>query len=137
MGAISTVNFSLSLLALLVLNKARNGAVLVVQKMLGSTTLIHILIFLAASLIAGGIAFVLGVVISKGFSKLITKVNYKATVIGVIAIISGLVLILSRPLGFLVMLASIGIGLISPVKSIPRVHSMGCLLVPVIVYFLI
>ncbi|MBN2458741.1 tripartite tricarboxylate transporter permease [Candidatus Woesearchaeota archaeon] len=137
MGAISTVNFSLSLLALLVLDKARNGAVIVVQQMLGSVTLTHILIFLAASLIAGGIAFVLGVVISKGFSKLITKVNYKALAIGVIALITGLIIFFSGALGFLVLIASLGVGLISPVKSIPRVHSMGCLLVPVIVYFLV
>ena len=137
MGAISTVNFSLSLLALLVLDKARNGAVIVVQQMLGSVTSTHILIFLAASLIAGGIAFTIGVLVSRVFSKLIMKVNYRALAIGVIILITSLILFFSGPLGFLVMLVSIGIGLISPLKSIPRVHSMGCLLMPVIIYFLI
>lgn len=136
-GAINTVNFTLSLLTLLVLNKARNGAVITVQKLVENITLPHILLFLCTALIAGGTAFILGIMISRGFSKLIVKVNYKALVIGIIAFIFILTIILCNPLGLLILVISTAIGIIPPEKGLPRIHSMGCLLVPIIVYFLI
>ncbi len=136
-GAINTVNFTLSLLTLLVLGKARNGAVITVQKLVENITLPHILLFLSTALIAGGAAFILGLYISRGFSSLIMKINYKALVTGIICFLVILTIILSRPIGLLILLTSTAIGLIPPEKKLPRVHAMGCLLVPVIGYFLI
>jgi len=136
-GAINTVNFTLSLLTLLVLGKARNGAVITVQKLLENITLAHILLFLCTALIAGGTAFILGMLISRGFSKLIMKVNYRVLVLGIISFIFILTIILCNPLGLLILVVSTAIGLIPPEKKLPRVHSMGCLLVPIITYFLI
>nr|MCK4929826.1 tripartite tricarboxylate transporter permease [Nanoarchaeota archaeon] len=136
-GAINTVNFTLSLLTLLVLDKARNGAVITVQKLIENITLPHILLFLCTALIAGGTAFILGILISRGFSNLITKINYRALVIGIIAFITILTLILTSPLGLLILVISTALGMIPPEKGLPRIHSMGCLLVPIIAYFLI
>jgi len=136
-GAINTVNFTLSLLTLLVLNKARNGAVITVQKLVENISLPHILMFLCVALIAGGIAFILGVMISRGFSSLITKINYRALVIGIISFIFILTIILCNPVGLVILIISTAVGLIPPEKGLPRIHSMGCLLVPIIIYFLI
>lgn len=136
-GAINTVNFTLSLLTLLVLDKARNGAVITVQKLIENITLTHILVFLCTALIAGSAAFILGIYISRGFSKLITKINYRALVIGIIAFIFVLTIVLCNPLGLLILVISTAIGIIPPEKGLPRIHSMGCLLVPIICYFLI
>ena len=131
------MNFTLSLLTLLVLNKARNGAVITVQKLLETITLTHILVFLCTALIAGGFAFILGVYISRGFSSLITKINYRALVIGIISFIFILTIVLCNPLGLLILLVSTALGMIPPEKGLPRIHSMGCLLLPIIVYLLI
>ncbi|KYK26763.1 hypothetical protein AYK26_04790 [Euryarchaeota archaeon SM23-78] len=136
-GAINTVNFTLSLLTLLVLNKARNGAVITVQKLIENITLPHILLFLCTALIAGGTAFILGILISRGFSNLITKINYRALVIGIITFIFILTIIICNPIGLIILIISTAIGLIPPEKGLPRIHSMGCLLVPIIGYFLL
>ena len=135
-GAINTVNFTLSLLTLLVLDKARNGAVITIQKLVENIALPHILLFLCTALIAGGTAFILGIFISRGFSSLITKINYKALVIGIITFIFILTIILCNPVGLLILIISTAIGIIPPEKGLPRIHSMGCLLVPIISYFL-
>lgn len=136
-GSINTVNFTLSLLTLLVLNKARNGAVITIQKLIEVVSLNHVLIFLAIALISGSIALILGLKIARGFSNLITKINYKGLVIGIILFIVLLTFILTSALGFLVLVVSTFLGMIAPEKGIPRIHSMGCLLLPVMVYFLI
>ena len=48
-----------------------------------------------------------------------------------------LTIILCNPIGLVILIISTAIGLIPPEKGLPRIHSMGCLLVPIIGYFLI
>jgi len=59
---------------------------------------------LAAALVSGAIAVVAVLKIAKIFSRMITKVDYKKMVIAVIAFITIMVIILSGPLGLLVLL---------------------------------
>jgi putative membrane protein len=136
MGAISTVNFTLSLVALYVIDKARNGAIIAVSQLLKpdlpTTTLLFICMFVVA-----GLATLLALGLAKRFAKLISKVNYKLMAILIIALIAVLSVYLSGWLGFLVLIISSALGLLAPLKNIARNHSMGVLLMPVILYFLL
>ena len=136
-GSISTVNFILSLVTLYVLNKARNGSVIAVQKLVENIALSHIVIFISASLITAGFAVFLGLKISKIFSKLIQRVKYRLLIMIIIGFIFLLTIILSGWLGLIILLTSTAIGLLPAIKKTSRTHGMGCLLVPVIIYFLI
>ena len=107
-----------------------------IQKLVENIALPHILLFLCTALISGGTAFILGILISRGFSKLIAKVNYKALVIGIIAFIFILTILICNPIGLVILVISTAIGIIPPEKGLPRIHSMGCLLVPIISYFI-
>ncbi|MBD3202883.1 hypothetical protein GF327_01200 [Candidatus Woesearchaeota archaeon] len=71
------------------------------------------------------------------FSKLIVKVNYKMLVVSIIIFIFAMSLFLNGPIGILVLFTSTAIGLIAPLKNIGRNHAMGCLILPVILYFLL
>jgi len=136
-GGLSTVNMVLSLVTLFVLGKARNGAVVVVSKIIESLTLNDLLVFVGVALVVGGMATILACKLSKIFSKILERVNYKWLCIGIISLICILVFVLTGFLGALILVVSTAVGIIPNIKDIGRNHMMGCLLIPVILFFLI
>ncbi|MBW2995005.1 tripartite tricarboxylate transporter permease [Candidatus Woesearchaeota archaeon] len=136
LGAINTVNMLLSLVTLYTLNKARNGAVLAVMKIVESISLSELLIIITATLIAAGIATYIAMNIVRIFSNVVEKVNYQILCIFIIALIIILVFVFSSFIGLFVLFVSTMLGLIPIYLGIGKNHSMGCLLIPVIIYFL-
>lgn len=136
LGSVNTVNFVLSLAALLVLDKARNGAVVAIKGLADNLTALHIALLLCSALLAGCISVYLTLFIGKKFSMLVNKVNYKLLVISTLLFIFILTLALTKFTGTLILITATAIGLIPPVKKIRRVNLMGCLVVPVILYFI-
>ena len=137
MGSINTFNFILSMVTLYVLDKARNGSIIVIQKLVDAITISHIVIFLCAVLIAGSLSVFLALILAKAFSKIVSVVSYRKMVFSVIFLISSLVLVLTGPLGLLILAISTAVGIIPPIVNISRTHAMGCLLLPVILYFIL
>ena len=135
-GGLSTVNMVLSLVTLFVLGKARNGAVVVVSKLI-ELSFNDLLVFFSITLIVGGIATVLACKLSKVFSKIIERVNYMKLCIGIICLICILVFLLTGFFGMFILVISTAVGLIPVLKKVGRSHMMGCLLIPVILYFVL
>lgn len=136
-GGLNTVNMIVSFIALYTLNKARNGAVVTISKILESITLQNLILFVAVSLIAGGIATFLTLKFTKIFSRLITKVNYKTLVLSITSLIFILVLIISGIYGILILVIGTFIGIIPAIKNIGKNHLMGSLMLPIILFFLL
>jgi len=136
-GGINTVNFFLSLVTLYTLGKARNGAVIAVLEIVESVGLKEVLIFISASLIVAGIASFLALRISRAFCFFIGKLNYKMLCLGVVAVVTILVMVFSGFLGLIVLIVSTCIGLIPNLTGVGKNNAMGCLLLPVILYFLV
>ena len=136
-GSINTANFTMSLATLYVLNKARNGSVVAISKLMESFSLTHILLFLFTALIAGSASVFLALKIGKVFANLINKVNYRILIISIITFIVLLTIILTGPLGFFILIISTSIGIIPAIVKTTRTHGMGCLLLPVMIYFLL
>jgi putative membrane protein len=136
MGCIGTSGFILSLVALYTVNKARNGAIIVITKLIPEITLNHVIVFLITALIAGGIATIIALYAGRIFSRMISKVNYKMLVIGIIAFVTILVFIMTSWIGLLVLVTSTAIGLVPGIVKIQRTQSMACLIVPVIIYLI-
>jgi putative membrane protein len=136
-GGINTVNFTFSLVTLYALEKARNGAVVAVLEILKSIDLIGLVVFLAAALIAGGIATFLAMYLTRGFSKYITKINYQMLCVLVISLIVLLVVYFSSWIGLLVLVVSTFIGMLPSFTGVKKSLAMGCLLLPVILFFIL
>jgi len=136
-GGINTVNFVFSLVTFYTLEKARNGAVVAILEILKTIDINGLIVFLGAALIAGGIAAFLAMFFARGFSNLISRVDYKMLVLGIIFFITILTLYFSGMIGFIILLTSTAIGLIAPLSNVKRSHAMGCLLLPVILFFLL
>lgn len=136
-GGLNTVNMILSFVALYVLDKARNGAIVAISKILEGFNLNYLVLFLGCTLIVAGIATFLAINISKIFSKFIVKINYQILCLSIISLICVLVFVLSGFLGLFVLFVSTCVGIIPPIKGIGRNHMMGVLILPVILYFVL
>ncbi|MCX6707492.1 MAG: tripartite tricarboxylate transporter permease, partial [Candidatus Woesearchaeota archaeon] len=137
MGSINTVNFILSISALYAIDKARNGSIVAISELMTGIDMNIAILFLAATLISAALSVYFALKIARIFSMLMSKVNYKKVIITVVSFITLLVIILTGPLGFLVLLVSTAIGIIPAEVKVTRTHSMACLLVPVILYFIL
>ena len=136
-GSINTVNMAVSLITLYTIDKARNGAVLAIKEILTSIDLNVLVIFLAAILFAGGIAVFLALFFTRIFVKVIEKINYSMLCIFSISLITILAFYFSSWLGLLILITSTAVGVIPNIVNVKRSHSMGCLMLPVILFFLL
>ncbi len=136
-GGINTVSMLIALVTTFTINKARNGSIAVVQQMLGSTDMKYLVVFVAVALIAGGIATFLCLWLTKIFATLINIINYQLLCVIIISLILSLVFYFSGFLGLIVLIVSTLIGFIPPLIPVPRTQMMGCLLLPVILYFIL
>lgn len=135
-GGLNTINMIMSFIALYILDKARNGAIVTVSKIIGNFSLENLILFLGVTLIVAGIATFLTIKIAKIFSSIMSKVNYTGICLFIIGLIFTLTIILSKPLGILVLFVSTALGIMPPLLGVGRNHLMGCLLLPVILYFI-
>ena len=133
-GTISTVNFSLSLLTWLALEKARNGAVVAITQILTPSTQAVATLTLVA-LIAASITVPLCLWLARQSIKLVTNIPYTTLSLAVVALITLLVAAITGVRGLYVLLVATAIGLIPAIVRCGRAHAMGCLMLPVAFYF--
>ena len=136
-GGINTVSMVISIITMFSISKARNGSIAVVQKLIGSIDIQTLVLFICVALIAGGTATFLTLYTARIFSRIMNKINYSIASISIIIFISLLVFYFSGFIGLFVLIISTFIGLIPAITNVNRSNLMGCLLLPVIIYYLI
>ncbi len=136
-GGINTANMLISIGTAYVLDKARNGAIVAVKELIGSVQLQELLLFVFVALIVGGVATVLAVRISKIFAKVVVKVKYSSIVFVIIGFIILLTAYFDGLVGLLVLITATAVGLLASAWTVGKNHLMGCLILPVILYFVL
>ena len=136
-GSLETLGMVTSFIAITSINKARNGAVVVISRLMETITQKDLIIFLIVAFITGLIAIFLSLKLAKIFSSLITKINYQKLCIAIIVLIIGMCFWLSSYLGIFVLIIGSFIGMLPSLVGIGKNHLMGCLLIPVILFFLL
>ncbi len=136
-GGINTIGFLVSLVTVYTIDKARNGAVIVVMNIINSINLQKLILFSLVALVVGGIAAILTLRIAKMFSNLVDKVNYNILGALVIFFIFILAFYFSGLIGILVLIISTFIGVIPQLTESSRSQAMGCILLPVILMYLV
>ncbi|MBW2998268.1 tripartite tricarboxylate transporter permease, partial [Candidatus Woesearchaeota archaeon] len=89
------------------------------------------------ALIASSISVFLALYFSRKFSIIIPKINYKLLVLSIITFIILLTYLLCGALGLSILTISTFIGFIPAIVKCSRTHAMGCLILPVLIYFLL
>ncbi len=135
-GCINATGFLMSIITLYTIQKARNGAIVGIEELLGTIGIKEVLLFTAAILITAAIAAMITLKTGKMFCKMVTKINYKLLTGIIIAVIVLLTIILSGWLGLLVLITTTAIGIIPGIVKVTRTQAMGCLLVPTLGYYL-
>lgn len=148
MIAISGVNTAtgiFTILALFVILKARSGAMNAVKLMIGKNIVpweplqnvpLQMSLMLFSVLLAAIVAYGLTHVMGKMFAKRFSRVPYKKLVIGVLSYLVIMIFLFSGPLGLVVGGVATCIGMIPPLIGVKRVHLMGCLILPIMSFFL-
>ena len=136
-GGINTANMLISIGTVYALDKARNGAIVAVKDLIGQVGMQEMLIFLAVSLTVGGLAAILTLNLSKVFAKLIVKVNYTHIIWGIIIFITLLTIYFDGIIGLTILFTATAIGLVTSFWGIGKNHLMGCLILPVILFFVL
>ena len=136
-GGLNTVNMALSIAMLYAANKARNGAIVAVSQIMPAFTKTFFLMAIATCLVAAGISTILTILLSRKVSEHISKVNYKTLSISIITIILLAVTLMSGWLGIIVLITSTSLGILCNEMKTAKNHMMGCLLLPVMLFFLI
>lgn len=137
LGALNSVNIVVSFMALYAIDRSRNGAVLAISRIIDKIGVKELILFLASTLIVAGISTILTLKISKVFSKIIEKINYEKLCISTLLFITILVFIISSWFGMLILLVATALGILPQIKGTNRNHLMGCLLVPIILFFML
>ncbi len=146
--AVSAVDTScaiFTLLALFIIMRARSGAMQSVLQLnhgnIDPWVSISFMPWLMALLLysvilASAVAFCLTLYFGKLFSGLHKKVKYSTMSKSIIIFLIVMIFVFSGPLGLFVGLVATCIGLIPPLYGVKRVHLMGCIIFPIILFFL-
>lgn len=130
-GAVDTADFYLSLATLLVVDKARNGVIVVLNDMLSS---VSIPLLVVVGVVSVGLAAFVTLRLEPVIPKVFDLVSYKWLSQAVIGLIVGLVGVLTGVRGVCVLAVSTLLGSVVHWRGIPKIVMMACIIVPVLVF---
>lgn len=136
-GSIDTIVMFLSIVGYYTIQKARSGSIVAVSKLLKEFTLNDLILFVGVSLIVAFFAVVITLSVARYAAKLMHKINYFVISVLILILIVILSFVLTGVTGFFILLISTSIGMLPALKGVGRNHAMGCLILPVILFFLL
>ncbi|MCD6461558.1 MAG: tripartite tricarboxylate transporter permease [Thermoplasmata archaeon] len=144
-SGVNTANVLMNVVALFVIMKARSGAMQAVSTIAGDAVrgwdvLLDVpplfSLLLVAVILTSIIGYVLTIRIGRVVAGRYDAIPYRETTLGIVIFLWVMVALLSGPVGILVACVSTLVGLLPPLVGVQRVHMMGCIVVPVIMFFI-
>lgn len=135
-AGVNMVNFSLSIVTLLAIDKARNGAIAAVAELMPIFPQETAMILIIIALISCAIAVFLSFITARLFARHIHRIDYRLSCMLMLMTITIMTITISGWLGLIVLVLSTCIGIMAQSTGIKKTHAMGCLILPVIVYLL-
>jgi putative membrane protein len=137
LGTISTLVLGLNFAALYIINKSRSGTGIIIQKLISDISLNQLWLLLAVMLASGSIAVLLSLIFAKIFAKNISKINYRKMNMTILIILVAMSVLISGWLSLIILITATALGILAINSGIRRIQLMGCLIVPVILYFIV
>lgn len=136
LGIISTLVTGLNFVAIYAIGKPRSGVAVEAAKIIGVMNMRQLMLFIFAALAAGSIALMLALFFARIFAKRISKISYNKISFFILIVLVLICIFFSGFLGLLVLVTATALGVFAIKSSIRKMHLMGCLMLPVILYFL-
>jgi TctA family transporter len=146
--SVSAVNTSVALfnlMALFVILKSRSGAMKSVEALISSELVaweplgavpLAMSALLFSALLAAIVSVPLTLFFGKLFARYCSRINYELMVKSVIMLLLVMVALFAGALGLAILAVATCVGMIPPLIGVKRVHLMGCLIIPVIIFFI-
>jgi len=134
-SGINVANDVFSLVSVFLLGNPRSGTSVAIQGILGELLFFDVVYLIGVIMLTAGIAAILTKYLGQIIPKYLEKANYKILTVSVIIFITSLVLLLTNPLGLLILFVSTSLGLLCGYLEIRRSHCMGILLIPSLLFF--
>ncbi len=144
-SGVNTANGIFNVIALYVILRARSGAMHAVSDIMQESIFpwepskavpVGMALMLVSVLIAAIVALFLTLYFGKIFAKIANKFPYKKMVATVMIFLIIMIFFLSGPIGMAIAAVATCIGLIPPLIGLSRVHLMGVLMLPIMLFFL-
>ena len=137
LGATNTIVLGLSFIVLYSIGRKRTGMAITIDSILTNITLKEVLIILTTIILTGVIAYYLTIFLAKQFASKINKFNYTKISLVILIFLALIVILISGALGFLIFLISTATGIFGILSNVRRINLMGCLIIPVILFYLL
>ncbi len=135
LGAVSASSMLFGLVTLFAISKARNGSIAILSELVPVDFSVFLLL-MAVAVTASGAAFILALAIGKFFAGNIYRISYGKISVIIILFVAALTFYFSQFTGLLILATGTAIGMLTISKRIARHNLMGCLMMPVILYYL-
>lgn len=137
LGAINIIVMVLGFVALFSINKPRTGSAVIIGKLIPEFGFTQLLICLAVALFIGGFSFLICLFFARNFAKIISKINYQKLCLTIIFFVTVLCIIVSGWFSLIILITGTSIGILCSKLGVKKINLMGCLLIPVILYYFI
>lgn len=135
-SSLNTTSFLVSIVTLSVLEKARNGAIVVVSQLTQNLTTTFLIKLLIISCLICVIGYFLTLIIGNKSLNFLSKVDEKKMNLGLLILLFFIIFVTESWYGILCLLGITSLGFFGLILEIRRVHFMSILLMPV-AFFLI
>ena len=141
-SGLNTSDTLFSLIAIYLIGNPRSGIAVYMSYLISEFTLVHLMIFTFASLIAVSISLMICLKLGDGFSNLMQGIDYKKLSIGVILLMIGILyafaIIYEGPILYLTLalITTTAMGLLPHYLGVSKSHLMGVLILPAIIIYL-
>lgn len=132
LSSINTINFILSFLTLYLIDRARNGAVLVISQIKFNISFNDILIYFIMIIISCIIGFFLTLILGKFLIRFIQRINFQVLNYLILILIFFTVWYMTGLYEIFVMIVASFLGILCVNLNVKRIHLMSVLLVPII-----
>jgi len=135
LGAVSTSSMLFGLITLFTIDRARNGSIAIMSEIIEIGINEFILLIIVA-MVTAGIAYWLTLLIGRFFASNIYRIDYRKISYVIILFIAAITIYFSQAIGLLILTTGAAIGIIAITKGLPRHNLMGCLMLPVMIFYL-
>lgn len=134
-GSVQASAMLLALVSLFTINRPRDGTVVIVSGLIGMDQKM-LAVLVMSGLLSGSISFIFTLLISRALLPLYNKINRKLLHLAVLALLFVMVFLVTGAVGLLLFLTSIVIGILPMLLDVRRSCVLGCLVVPIIFFYL-
>jgi len=135
-GSINTIVMLFSFVTAYAIGKARSGSAAAVAEILKEFSLDAVILFVIVAVAAGLLSFFICKAIAKIIAKKIYSINYAKLCLAVILFVLAVNIFVSGIWSVFVLASGLFIGLIANISGIRKIHMMGSLVVPTLLFYI-